>query len=107
MSGVKQKCFGASWPLRDLFKQLIYHWTYETKLQESPAVAREDALQHNAVPVAFLTFKIIQGEWFLFRPDLKKRRIFWQFSVKNIHFLPPLFNPKFENVSLALHPQIL
>jgi len=27
-----------------------------------------------------------------------------QFSVKNAHFsYPPAFNPKFENVSLALH----
>jgi len=25
------------------------------------------------------------------------------FRLKNAHFLPPPFNPKFKNVSLALH----
>jgi len=33
-------------------------------LDKKPSIAREDVLQPIAVPVAVLTFKVIQSQWF-------------------------------------------
>jgi len=52
------------------------------------------------VPVAVLTIKFIQVRWFL--SHLKGRGMA-SFPLKNTFSYPGLFNPKFKNVSLALH----